>query len=71
MAKLMRFWPLLAAEGERYTQSVDTEDLWSLPTNIKFALARPGVSTEKLLAPLPPGGLITLAREVLPDLKEE
>ena len=67
----MRFWPLLTAERKRYTQSVDPEDLWSLHTNIKFALARLGVPTEKLLAPLPPGGLITLAREVLPDLKEE
>ena len=67
----VKFWPLLAAEGERYTQSVEQEDLWRLNTNIKFALARLGVTTEKLLAPLPPGGLLTLAREVLPDLKEE
>jgi hypothetical protein len=67
----VRFWPILAAEGARYTKGSDPEELWSLHTNIKFALARLGVSTEKLLAPLPPGGLIILAREVLPDLKEE
>jgi hypothetical protein len=67
----VKFWPLLVAEGARYTQSVDPEELWSLHTNIKFALARLGVSVEKLRAPLPPGGLITLAREVLPDLKKE
>ncbi len=65
----VKFWPLFAAEGARYTKSVDAEDLWSLHTNIKFALARLGASVEKLRAPLPPGGLITLAREVLPDLE--
>jgi hypothetical protein len=67
----VKFWPLFTAEGARYTKNVDTEDLWSLTTNIKFALGRLGVPREKLIAPLPPGGLITLAREVLPDLKEE
>lgn len=67
----VKFWPLLAAEGKRYTQSVDTEDLWSLPTNISFALARLGIPQEEFEAPLPPGGFITLARKVLPDLKEE
>jgi len=67
----VKFWPLLAAEGVRYTMIVEPKDLWSLPTNIGFALARLGVSVEKVRAPLPPGGLITLAREVLPDLKEE
>jgi hypothetical protein len=67
----VKFWPLLAAEGARYTKSVEAEELWSLHTNIKLTLSRLGVSTEKLLAPLPPGGLITLAREVLPDLKAE
>ena len=66
----VKFWPLLAAEGKRYTRSVESEDLWSLPTNISFALARLGVPQEKFEVPLPPGGLITLAREVLPDLKE-
>jgi hypothetical protein len=66
----VKFWPLLAAEGARYTKSVGTAELWSLHTNIKFALARLGISVEKVRAPLPPGGLITLAREVLPDLKE-
>ena len=67
----VKFWPLLTAEGARYTKSVDTEDLWSFTTNIKFALGCLGVPREKLITPLPPGGLITLAREVLPDLKEE
>ena len=66
----VKFWPLLAAEGARYTKSVEPEDLWSLPTNISFALARLGIPQAKFDAPLPPGGLITLAREVLPDLKE-
>ena len=51
----VKFWPLLAAEGKRYTQSVDTEDLWSLPTNISFALARLGIPQEEFEAPLPPG----------------
>ena len=36
----------------------------------KQALARLGVPQEKFEAPLPPGGLITLAREVLADLEE-
>ena len=67
----VRFWPLLAAEGVRYTMIVEPKDLWSLPTNISFALARLGIPQKKFDAPLPPGGLITLAREVLPDLKEE
>ena len=67
----VKFWPLLVAEGARYTKSVEPKELWNLHTNIKFALARLGVSVDKVRAPLPPGGLITLAREVLPDLKDE
>jgi hypothetical protein len=67
----VKFWPLFAADGAKYTKSVEPEELWRLHTNIKFALARLGIPTEKLLAPLPPGGLITLAREVLPDMKAE
>lgn len=66
----VRFWPLLAAEGARYAMGSEPTDLWTLPTNISFALARLGIPQEKFEAPLPPGGLITLAREVLPDLKE-
>jgi hypothetical protein len=67
----VKFWPLLAAEGARYTKGLAPMDMWRLPTNISFALARLGIPQEKFEAPLPPGGLITLAREVLPDLKEE
>ncbi len=44
----VKFWPLLAAEGKRYTRSVEPEDLWSLPTNISFALARLGVPKRSL-----------------------
>lgn len=64
----VEFWPLFSAEGARYTLGVSPEELWDLPTNISFALARLGIPQEKFEAPLPPGGLITLAREVLPDL---
>ena len=67
----VKFWPLLTAEGARYTKGLAPKDLWTLHTNISFALARLGIPQEKFEAPLPPGGLITLAREVLPDLKEE
>jgi hypothetical protein len=66
----VKHWPLLEAEGARYTKGVGPRELWNLPTNIKFALARLGVPVEKLLAPLPPGGLAALAREVLPDLED-
>jgi hypothetical protein len=65
----VKHWPLLTAEGARYTKGVEPEDLWNLHTNIKFVLARLGVTVEKLRAPLPPGGLAELAREVLPDLE--
>ena len=65
----VKFWPLLTAEGARYTKGVGPKELWSLPTNIKFAVGRLGVPVEKLLAPLPPGGLAELARDVLPDLE--
>jgi hypothetical protein len=64
----VKFWPILAAEGARYTKGSPPKDLWSLTTNISFVFARLGIPQEKLLAPLPSGGLITLAREVLPDL---
>jgi len=65
----VKFWPLLDAEGPRYTMGVQPKTLWSLPTNIGFALARLGIPQEKFEAPLPPGGLAALAREVLPDLE--
>ncbi len=65
----VKHWPMLSAEGARYTKGLPPRDLWSLPTNISFVLARLGISQEKLRSPLPPGGLITLVREVLPDLE--
>jgi hypothetical protein len=66
----VKFWPLLETEGARYTKGVRPEGLWDFQTNIKFAVGRLGVPVEKLLAPLPPGGLAALAREVLPDLED-
>jgi hypothetical protein len=66
----VKFWPMFVVEGARYTMGLPPKDLWRLPTNISFALARLGIPQEKFKAPLPPGGLITLAREVLPDLKD-
>jgi hypothetical protein len=65
----VKFWPVLEAEGARYTKGLAPTDLWSLHTSIKFALARLGMSVEKLRAPLPPGGLAALTREVLPDIE--
>ena len=65
----VKFWPLLTAEGARYTKGSEPSELWTLPTNISFALARLGIPQEKFEAPLPPGGLAELAREVLPDLE--
>lgn len=66
----VKFWPILAAEGARYSNGVEPKELWNMHTSIKFVLARLGVTVEKLLAPLPAGGLAELTREVLPDIKD-
>jgi hypothetical protein len=65
----VRFWPVLAAEGARYSKGLEAQELWSLPTKLSFALARLGVPLELLNAPLPAGGLDALVRETLPDLE--
>jgi hypothetical protein len=65
----VRFWPVLAAEGARYSLGLEAVELWGLPTNLSFALARLGVPHDLLRAPLPAGGLAALVRETLPDLE--
>ena len=65
----VKFWPILTAEGARYVNGVEPKELWDIHTSIKFVLAHLGVTVEKLLAPLPAGGLAELTREVLPDIQ--
>lgn len=59
------FWPMLDAEGERYTFGRAPSGIWQLPTTIGFALARLGVAQERINSPLPAGGLAELAASVL------
>jgi hypothetical protein len=35
----------------------ERQDLWSIPSNLKYVLAYMGISGDDLSAPLPPGGL--------------
>jgi hypothetical protein len=41
------------------------KELWPVPTNLQFVLARRGVSTPTLNAPLPAGGLAELVLPLL------
>lgn len=66
----VKLWPILEAEGARYSNGSTPVELWSMHSSIKFALARLGMTVEKLRAPLPPGGLAELTRELLPDIKD-
>jgi hypothetical protein len=61
----VEFWPVLAAEGARYSFGREPTDLWSLPTNIRFVLARLGLPIDRLKDPLPQGELSILAGEIL------
>jgi hypothetical protein len=64
---IITFWPILAAEGSRYTIGSNTpQELRLLPTNIQYALANYGVSTEVLGEPLPEEGI----GKLVPDLKK-
>lgn len=54
----LHFWPEFAHEGSRYSSgSAAGATLWSLPNNVKYVLARRGVSVEALMSPLPNGSL--------------
>lgn len=56
------YWETLDAVGARYTNGRRIgQSLWSLHTDIKYALANLGVPTETLSAPLPPGGFAEIA----------
>ena len=49
-------WNELDAVGPRYCWAGSGERLWSHTTGLKYVLARMGVPTAVLRAPLPPGG---------------
>lgn len=54
-------WRELAGEGDRYSMGMATgSSLWSLPTNLKFVLARRAIDVPVLNSPLPPGGIDAL-----------
>lgn len=54
-------WPTLEAEGERFSVGMATgSPLWSLPSNLKFVLARRGVDVPVLNSPLPARGIDAL-----------
>jgi len=56
LAAALRFWEQFDAVGARYYFTGRPETLWTMPTNLRFVLARMGVATETLNAPLPPEG---------------
>lgn len=61
----LRFWPTLYGEGDRYTNgSTAGQDLWRLPTNLKFVLANLGAPQAALQSELPPGGLTALVEQI-------
>jgi hypothetical protein len=62
----LEVWPELDAVGTRYYSALQGRSLWSVPNNLHFVLARLGVPTELLSAPLPPEGPGALLRYVRP-----
>ena len=61
----VQFWPVFEADGTRYSMgSSHGKALWQLPTNLRFVLARRGVSTRNLPT-LPAGGLADLVMPLL------
>ncbi len=63
LSSITGHWGTLDGVGPRYTMgSRSGQPLWDLPHLLKFALASRGVSTAVLSLPLPPGGLLELAR---------
>jgi hypothetical protein len=60
----IRFWPILSAEGARFTAMTDEpRDVWSVAYSVKYALGNDlGLSVNELRAPLPAGGLEELVR---------
>lgn len=59
------YWDTLDAEGERYSNGSSTgQNLWSLPSSLKYVLANMGVSTGVLKAPLPPSGLTEIITSI-------
>jgi len=62
----VQFWSVFDAEAPRYSYGSDHgEKLWQLPTCLQYVLARRGVSTPTLNAPLPAGGLAELVMPLL------
>jgi hypothetical protein len=61
----LRFWSTLHGEGGRYSNgSTAGQDLWRLPTNLKFVLANLGAPHAALQADLPSGDLQALIRRI-------
>ncbi len=59
--RAVELWPVLDGVGPRYSRGMDLgAPLWSLPTKLKFALARQGVDHDNLRRPLGDGGLAAL-----------
>jgi hypothetical protein len=59
-------WSELDAVGDRYCSSFYGKRLWSVPNNLHYVLARMGVPTEILNAPLPAEGPRALLRYARP-----
>lgn len=63
----LRYWDTLDAEGERYSNGSSMgQNLWSLPSSLKYVLANIGVPTNVLKATLPEGGLAEVITLVQP-----
>jgi hypothetical protein len=61
---LVEFWPVLEAEGARYSNGLlgNPMNLWDTNVAYKGSLGDLGVPDDKLMAPLPPGGIAELVR---------
>ena len=51
-----RAWDEIDAVGARYFVALHPESMWDMPNGLKQVLAKLGVPTDRLRAPLPPGG---------------
>jgi hypothetical protein len=66
---LVEFWPVLVAEGARYSNGLleHPTGLWETNMAFKGALGDVGVPTEDLMASLPSGGVPELAKPYLDE----
>jgi hypothetical protein len=57
LAATVRWWPVYAEEGERYTRGFGIHDLWTVALPLKRQLVKRGLTKEQVPTVLPVGGL--------------